>query len=159
MESPTRQSDFVHWLSRLYREPLLTYLTQLLGRTELAREVGQDTFAKLPTPCELERVHFPRALLFRVATNLALIHLRHQSVEGAFRVGPDAMEKVPGHRMNPHGQAMSDEIGRQLATVIQGLRPSLRKVLVIAHVHGMTAALRQCRERLAARGIDLAEFD
>lgn len=179
MESPlTTQSDFVGRLPQLYGEPLLTYLTQVLGKAELAREVARDAFARLPTVYQLEQAHFPRALLFKMATNLALTHLRHQNPEDALRVCLTHVGKAPDRRVDPHQKAIADQIGQHLATVIRALRPNLRKAFVMAHVQGksrseiaaalgiserrldghMTAALKQCRERLAARGIDLAEF-
>lgn len=177
MEPPvTTQSGFIDRLSGLYEEPLLTYLTQILGNSELAREVAQGAFAKLNTTYRPDQVQFPRALLFKVATTLALVHLRHPRLQDTLCLKPDEMKE---DAIGPHRQAMADQIEQHLVTVIKALHPNLRTVFVMAHVQGksrseiaavlsisekrldkrLTAALKQCRERLAARGVDLAEFD
>ncbi|HEX3843549.1 MAG TPA: RNA polymerase sigma factor [Steroidobacteraceae bacterium] len=173
---PGRPDEFVERLCRTHEAQLLAYLTQMLGRPELAREVAQDTFEKVHRMYRPEQVMFPRAMLFKVATNFALMHLRRRRLENAMVMGAAGMEEVPDHRMGPDRQAMADQIGQHLATVIKELRPNLRRVFVMAHIQGkprkeiaaalgisekrvdkrMTKALKACRDRLSSQGIDLA---
>jgi RNA polymerase sigma factor (sigma-70 family) len=172
-----KPDEFVERLCRAHEAQLLAYLTQMLGRPEIAREVAQDTFERLHRMYRPEQVMFPRAMLFKVATNFALMHLRRRRLENAMITGSAGMEEVPDQRMGPDRQAMADEIGQHLSKVIKGLRPNLRNVFVMAHVQGkprkeiaaalgisekrvdkrMTKALKVCRDRLASQGIDLAE--
>ena len=76
-------------------------------------------------------------------------------------------------------QVIACEVAGHLATAIKELRPSLRKVFVMAHIQGktrqeiaaalgvsekcvdkcMTRALRLCRERLASQGVHLTDID
>jgi RNA polymerase sigma factor (sigma-70 family) len=174
-----KPEEFVERLCRTHEAQLLAYLTQMLGRPEVAREVAQDTFERLHRMYRPEQVVFPRAMLFKVATNFALMHLRRRRLESAMITGAVGMEEVPDHRMGPDRQAIADEIGKHLTKVIRELRPNLRNVFVMAHVEGkprkeiaatlgitekrvdkrMTKALKACRERLASQGIDLAEVD
>ncbi len=176
---PGRPEEFIERLCRTHEAQLLAYLTQMLGRPELAREVAQDTFERVHRIYRPEQVMFPRAMLFKVATNFALMQLRRQRLENAMITGSVGMEEVPDHRVGPDRQAMADEIGQHLANVIRELRPNLRKIFVMAHVQGkprkeiaaalgisekrvdkrMTKALKACRERLSSQGIDLAEVD
>ena len=176
---PGRPDGFVERLCRTHEAQLLAYLTQMLGRPDIAREVAQDTFEKMHRMYRPDQVMFPRAMLFKVATNFALMHLRRRRLESAMIQGSAGMEEVPDHRLGPDRQAMADQIGQHLANVIKELRPNLRKVFVMAHVQGkprkeiaaalgisekrvdkrMTKALRACRERLSSQGIDLAEVD
>jgi RNA polymerase sigma factor (sigma-70 family) len=176
---PGRPDEFVERLCRTHEAQLLAYLTQMLGRPDIAREVAQDTFEKMHRMYRPDQVMFPRAMLFKVATNFALMHLRRRRLESAMIQGSAGMEEVPDHRMGPDRQAMADQIGQHLANVIKELRPNLRKVFVMAHVQGkprkeiaaalgisekrvdkrMTKALKACRERLCSQGIDLAEVD
>ncbi|MDE2451114.1 MAG: RNA polymerase sigma factor [Gammaproteobacteria bacterium] len=166
-------------LCRTHEAQLLAYLTQMLGRPEVAREVAQDTFEKVHRMYRPEQVMFPRAMLFKVATNFALMHLRRRRLENATIMGSAGMEEVPDDRMGPDRQAIADQIGRHLSSVIKQLRPNLRKVFVMAHVQGkprkeiaaalgisekrvdkrMTKALKACRDRLSSQGIDLAEVE
>lgn len=177
---PGKPDEFIERLCRAHEAQLLAYLTQMLGRAELAREVAQDTFERVHRIYRPEQVMFPRAMLFKVATNFALMHLRRRRLENAMITGSAGMEEVPDEqRMGPDRQAMADEIGQHLANVIKELRPNLRNVFVMAHVQGkprkeiaavlgisekrvdkrMTKALRTCRERLCSQGIDLAEVE
>ena len=48
-----------------------------------------------------EQVMFPRAMLFKVATNFALMHLRRRRLENAMITGSAGMEEVPDQRMGP----------------------------------------------------------
>ena len=173
-----RTDEFVERLCRTHEAQLLAYLTQMLGRPEVARELAQDTFEQVHRMYRPEQVMFPRAMLFKVATNFALMHLRRR-LESAMIMGSAGMEEVPDHRMGPDRQVMADQIGQHLANVIKELRPNLRNVFVMAHVQGkprkeiaaalgisekrvdkrMTKALKACRDRLSSQGIDLAEVD
>ncbi len=172
-----KPGEFIERLCRTHEAQLLAYLTQMLGRPEIAREVAQDTFERMHRMYRPEQVMFPRAMLFKVATNFALMHLRRRRLENAMITGSAGMEDVPDQRVGPDRQAMADEIGKHLANVIKDLRPNLRRVFVMAHVQGkprkeiavalgisekrvdkrMTKALRACRDRLSSQGIDLAE--
>jgi RNA polymerase sigma factor (sigma-70 family) len=176
---PGRPDEFVERLCRMHEAQLLAYLTQMLGRPDIAREVAQDTFERMHRVYRPDQVMFPRAMLFKVATNFALMHLRRRRLESAMIIGSAGMEEVPDHRMGPDRQAMADQIGQYLSMVIKGLRPNLRNVFVMAHVQGkprkeiaaalgiserrvdkrMTRALKACRDRLSSHGIDLAEVE
>ncbi len=176
---PGRRDEFAERLCRTHEAQLLAYLTQMLGRPDIAREVAQDAFEKMHRTYRPDQVLFPRAMLFKVATNFALMHLRRRRLESAMIIGSAGMEEVPDQRLGPDRQAMVEQIGQHLTNVIKCLRPNLRKVFVMAHVHGkprkeiaaalgiseklvdkrMTKALKACRDRLSSQGIDLAEVD
>ena len=174
-----RQEEFIERLCRTHEAQLLSYLTQMLGRVDIAREVAQDTYEKLHRMYRPQQVLFPRAMLFKVATNFALMQLRRRRLESALISGPAGMEEIPDEGVGPDRRALADQIGQHISNVIKALHPNLRKVFVMAHVQGkprkeiaealgisekrvdkrMTRALRQCRERLSSEGIDLAGVD
>ena len=177
---PGKPDEFIERLCQAHEAQLLAYLTQILGRPELAREVAQDAFERVHRTYRPEQMMFPRAMLFKVATNFALMHLRRRRLESAMITGSAGMEEVADEqRMGPDRQAMADQIGQHLANVIKELRPNLRNVFVMAHLQGkprreiaaalgisekrvdkrMTKALKVCRDRLSSQGIDLAEVD
>ncbi|MHB1828018.1 MAG: RNA polymerase sigma factor [Steroidobacteraceae bacterium] len=170
---------FFDQLCRAHEAQLLAYLTQMLGRVDLAREAIQDTYEQLHRMYRPEQVLFPRAILFKVATRYALMQLRRRRVESAMIGGPAGMEQVPDLRGEPERQVMAEQIEQRVAQVIGELPAALRTVFVLAHVQGesrkriaqrlgiserrvdkrMTRALKQCRLRLSMQGIDLAEVD
>jgi len=174
-----RHEDFVEQLCRAHEAQLLLYLTRMLGHADLAREVAQDTYEKLHKMYRPDEVMFPRAMLFKTATNFALMRLRRARLENSIITGSAGMDEVPDEAAPPERRAIADEINERLAQIIKELPPSLRKAFVMAHIQGkagkeiadqlgislkgidkrMTRALKTCRERLAAVGIDLRRLD
>jgi RNA polymerase sigma factor (sigma-70 family) len=173
----TTQRSFVANLSLAYEVQLVNYLHQMLGNRERASELAQESFATLVTYTP-ESLPFPRAALFKVATNFALIELRRRRLANAGVTDPVRPKEVPDVRGDPTRRVGADLLGEHLATVIKSLRPTLRKAFVMAHVQGMTRkqiaaalsmsemrvdelmtnALATCRDRLSAKGIDLADM-
>jgi len=174
-----RHEDFVERLCRAHEPQLLQYLTRMLGKPDLAQEVAQDTYEKLHKMYRPEKVMFPRAILFKIATNFALMRLRRARLESTIITGSARMDEVPDETAPPDRRAMADEINQRLVQTIKELNPNLRKVFVMAHVQGkarkdiaeqlgislkrvdkrMTRALKHCRERLASFGIDLLRVE
>ncbi len=126
---------------------------------------------RLSRPSE---VHSPRALLFDVATKLALDRLRQNRAEAAAAGESAEMNDVPDESPRPERRVLLDEAMQRLTRIIEELQPSLRQVFVMRYVTQMprqeiadklhisvgaveqrlTRALTRCRERLAAHGID-----
>lgn len=177
----TMQSDFIERLCRTHEGQLQNYLTQMVGSPEIARELAQDSFAKLYQSYRPDQLFFPRALLFRVATNFALMHLRRRRLEHA-RLGGEPLDLALAlgevdHRIGPEGELSAAQLGDHLAGAIKALPLNLRTVFVMAHLQGqprktiaaemgisekrvdkrMTKALKKCREHLLTHGINLTE--
>jgi RNA polymerase sigma factor (sigma-70 family) len=57
---------------------LRSFLTRRLGCVETAADLVQDTYIRLATRQESETHSNPRALVFRIAANLATDHTRHR---------------------------------------------------------------------------------
>jgi RNA polymerase sigma factor (sigma-70 family) len=174
-----RNEDFIEQLCRAYEAQLIQYLTRMLGQTDLAREVAQDTYEKLHKMYRPEDVLFPRAILFKIATNLALMRLRRARLEKSIVTGPAGMDQVADESAPPDKRAMADEINERLVQTIKELRPNLRQPFIMAYIQGkprkeiaeqlgislkrvdkrLTRALSECRERLASIGIDPLRVD
>jgi RNA polymerase sigma factor (sigma-70 family) len=180
MNSPTTmQGDFVARLCREYESQLQSYLTQMVGSPETARELVKDSFDRVRIYMP-ERAAFPRAVLFKVATNVALMHLRQRR---AAQVGVTPPMHVAEARevlrcgSGPEDQDRAEQLGQYLANAIKALRPSHRKVFIMAHIKGMprkdiaaalgisearvdsrmTKALKRARDYLTAHGIDFSD--
>ena len=65
-------------LFQKYNGPVCTYLARLVGNDEMGRDLAQETFVRAwkSLPAIRDDSHF-KAWLFRIATNLAMSHLRH----------------------------------------------------------------------------------
>jgi RNA polymerase sigma factor (sigma-70 family) len=177
--SPGRREELVEELCRAHESRLLQYLTRMLGRADLAREVIQDTYEKIHKQYRPDEVMFPRAMLYKIATNFALMRLRRARLESSIITGSHGMEKVPDEAASPDKRAIAEEINERLVQTIKELPSNLRVVLVMAHVQGiarkdiaeqlgislkrvdkrMTKALRTLRERMESFGIDLLRVD
>jgi RNA polymerase sigma factor (sigma-70 family) len=174
----TAPGDYVEHLCLTYEGQLVNYLSQMLGSEEQARRVAQESFAALHAAYLRDRLHFPRAALFKIATNFALMELRRRRTEnGALLQFVAISEEVADPRIGPDRQAMAEQVSQHIATAIRELRPPLRNVFVMAHVQGlhrtaiaaalgisvrrvdkrMTKALRACRNQLASHGIHLTD--
>lgn len=175
------QGDFLERFCRANEGQLETYLTQMVGSADIARELVKDSFARVRMS-QPEQAAFPRAALFRVATNAALLHLRRRRAE---RMGleeavdsDEASRMARSDRARQDPQLSADEYGASLAIAIKALRLSHRRVFVMAHIQGkpreeiaavlgisetrvdkrMTKALKAVRDHLSARGIDPADM-
>jgi RNA polymerase sigma-70 factor (ECF subfamily) len=172
--------EFVSRLSRAYGAQLHRFLERMLGRKDLAEDVAQEAFLKLYRLSRPGEVHSPRALLFSVATNLALDRIRQTRAEAAATSGAAAeMNEVPDESPRPERRVLLDEAMQRLTRIIEELQPSLRQVFVMRYVTQMprqeiadklhitvgaveqrlTRALTHCRERLTAHGIDWAGLE
>src|SRR5262245_60626408 len=84
-ESPAggaeRQRDVVARLFERFRVPLLRYLTDLLSRRDEAEDLVQETYLRLMQVDAIETGRV-RALIFKVATNLAYDRFRQRRARG-----------------------------------------------------------------------------
>ena len=167
-------ADFVSRLSRAHGAQLLRYLERMLGRKDAAEDVAQEAYLKLYRLSRPNEVNCPRALLFDVATKLAIDRLRKTRAEARSKDAEAEMNDVPDEAPRPDRRALLDEAMQHLTHVIEELQPSLRQVFVMRYVTQMprqeiadklhitvgaveqrlTRALTHCRQRLAAQGID-----
>lgn len=167
--------EFVSRLSVTHGTQLLRFLARMLGRKDVAEDIAQQTYLKLCRSGRIGDVHCPRALLFDVATKLAIDQLRRQRFADASKAfDPADINDVPDESPQPDVRAMLDQAMQRLTGIIDTLQPSLREVFVMRYVVQMprqeiaerlhisvgaieqrlTRALKQCREGLVAQGID-----
>jgi RNA polymerase sigma-70 factor (ECF subfamily) len=167
-------ADFVSRLSRAHGPQLQRYLERMLGRRELAEDVAQEAYLKLYRLIRPDEINSPRALLFDVATKLAIDRIRQARMEAAAKGSDAEMNEVPDEAPRPDRRALLDEAMQRLTSVVEELQPSLREVFVMRYVTQMprqeiadklritvgaveqrlTRALAHCRQRLLAHGID-----
>lgn len=166
--------EFVSRLKRTHGAQLVRYLERMLGPVGGAEDVAQDAYLKLYRLIRPDEVECPRALLFHVATKLAINRLRRVRTELASAAAPGEMNDVPDEAARPDRRVLLDQAMQRLTHIIDELQPNLRQVFVMRYVTQMprqeiadqlhisvgaveqrlTRALAHCRERLAAHGID-----
>jgi RNA polymerase sigma factor (sigma-70 family) len=179
MQARGSSAEFVSRLSRAHGAQLQRFLERMLGGKDVAEDVAQEAYLKLYRLSRPDEVICPRALLFDVATKLAINRLRQARAEAAVAGAQAEMNDVPDESPRPDRRAVLDEAMQRLTHIIEELQPSLRQVFVMRYVTQMprqeiadqlhisigaveqrlTRALTQCRERLAAHGIDWLGLD
>jgi RNA polymerase sigma-70 factor (ECF subfamily) len=63
-----------------HHRELVNRLSRMLLCRETARDIAQESFLTLTQTARDEAIGHPRAFLHRIATNLALDHLRHRKI-------------------------------------------------------------------------------
>jgi len=179
IREPAKQAEFVSRLQRQHGVQLERHLVRMLGRKEVAEEVAQETYFKLYRLCRPDEVDCPRALLFDVATKLAITRLKRVRIEAGRAAGTAELDEVPDEAPPLERRAMADEALQRLTEVVGELTPGIREVFVMRYVQQMprqeiaerlnitvgaveqrlTRAITQCRARLAALGIDRFGLD
>ncbi len=149
-------------LVRAYHAPLIGYVHSLVPGIQQAEDVVQDTFvrayASLPTVGGLDN---PKAWLYRIATNLAIDHIRRG--RRVRWVSLDRLAHVLRGAEGPGDPAAADPVRRALAA----LAPDERTLLMlfaqaeltapeVAEVLGITAAAARKRRQRAREAFMLA---
>jgi RNA polymerase sigma factor (sigma-70 family) len=170
-------AEFVSGLSRSHGLQLQRFLLRMLGRKELAEEVAQDAYLKIYRLSRPDEVKCPQALLFDVATKLALSRIRRGRAEAAViaALPPEELEQVAdAAARGPDQHAAAQQAMQQLAAIVADLAPNLRQVFVMRYVKQMprqeiagelkislgaieqrlTRALAQCRSQMSALGFE-----
>lgn len=121
---------------RDHERQILNYLWRVTGDESAAYDLTQEVFLRAWQHFEtVRRYEQPRGWLFRVATNLALTHVKRR---GARAADVSALETM-------HGPAASDPAWRLAEsdlvrrTLLQ-LTPKRRAALVLREVYGLSAA-------------------
>lgn len=125
---------------RQHERPILNYLWRMVGDEQAAYDLTQEVFLRAWQRYDTVR-HYdqPRSWLFRVATNLAITHIRRRALpvgaaaplDALLATGHDPASSDPAWRL-----AESDLVRR---TLLQ-LSPQRRAALVLREVYGLNAA-------------------
>lgn len=130
-----------------YEQQIFGYLVRMTGDEQTARDLSQEAFLRAWQHFDkLQTYDHPSAWLFRVATNLALSHLRR-------RGSPVGSAKLLG---DDDGPARSDPAWRfverdLIEQILLELPPKQRAALVLREVYGLSCsevaqALRMSRD-------------
>jgi RNA polymerase sigma-70 factor (ECF subfamily) len=121
---------------RLHEREILNYVWRMTGDEQAAYDLTQEVFLRAWQRFEvIQRYEQPRSWLFRVATNLALSHVRRRTV--LLRGTRELMGEHEPASSDPAWRLAERDLVRQ--TLLQ-LSPKRRAALVLREVYGLTAA-------------------
>ncbi|HKD76707.1 MAG TPA: RNA polymerase sigma factor, partial [Ktedonobacterales bacterium] len=115
-------------------EPLISgYLRRMIGDEQAAYDISQESFFRAWQHfAEIKEYPNPRSWLFRVATNLAINHLRHARIVGV--ATPLDEENAPAGD-DPTAHVAERDLVQQTLLL---LPPKQRALLVLHEVYGLT---------------------
>ncbi len=141
-----------------YEQPLYGYLRRMLPSDDIALEIAQETFFRAWQHFDaVGHYERPEAWLYRVATNLAISHLRRKrafSFSQLFgrEAEGDAAEPMGEHELlaDPLDMERQSAERDQIARVLQRMPPRQQAALLLRAVYGQS-----CAEVAQALGISL----
>jgi RNA polymerase sigma-70 factor (ECF subfamily) len=120
---------------RRYWPPLVAYLVRLLGSTDAAEDVAQRTFCRLWDRRGSWRDDGSmRALIYRVARNLAISEQRHHDAE----MRSAALADVARSNPTPLQLLEDKQLRRELEGAIAALPERRREVFVLRCIHDLS---------------------
>jgi RNA polymerase sigma-70 factor (ECF subfamily) len=124
-----RRPEQLGRLFERFRRPLLRYLTDLLTRRDEAEDVVQETYVRLMQVEQIENGRV-RALIFKVATNLAYDRFRQRRMRGP-HTDDAALAEVPSEEPAPERiVAFEQAVGIVKRTLLE-LEPRCRQVFLL----------------------------
>jgi len=163
------------FMKQIYRHgaALQRYLRRFTSGAEDIEDLVQETYVRIYTIEDFETVDSPRALLFRIAHNLAVERSRRQTARATDSVGDFEALNVDTLEAPPDEQIDARRRFETFCAAVERLPPLCRRVFVlrkvyklshteIAEVLGITPStiekhvakgLMRCRDHLRDRGL------
>lgn len=131
------QTAFAEIIDR-HKDPLVNYLTRIMGNREQGEDVAQETFLKFyQARHRYEERGTLTAYLFRIAVNLVRTQQRRKQ---RWRLLVPLLGSRNGDRAEPDQQrsVLETELQRQLAQALTDLPLFLREPLILHEIEGWT---------------------
>ncbi len=137
-----------------YREELIRRLTGMVKSRETAADLVQDTYLRLLRVAGQQTVEQPRALLHKIATNLAIDHLRKEKhgVQGVD--GLDEAMAVPCRAPSPERALLGKQRYRLFLQAIEHLPPRTREAFLLCRVYGYSYQEIATRMNISESGVE-----
>lgn len=124
-----------------FYDDLLRFLQWRTGDAELAADLAQDTYLRLVAIKDRQaEITNARGYILRVASNLAIDHLRRESRIGRQESEQDDSSHIVDPAPIADAQVLAREQLRLLDEALQALPPKPRRALLLHRVSGWTQA-------------------
>jgi RNA polymerase sigma-70 factor (ECF subfamily) len=124
-----RQTEIVARLFERFRRPLLRYLSDLLKRRDEAEDVVQETYVRLMQVEKLDTGRV-RALIFKVATNLAYDRFRQRRARGP-HADDETLAELPSNEPAPERIVAFEQGVEIVKRTLLELKPRCRQVFLL----------------------------
>ena len=119
-----------------YREELTRRLIGMVKSRETAADLVQDAYVRLLRVGDRQAVEQPRALLHRIAANLAIDHLRKEKNGVQAIDSLDAALTVPCQTPSPERELLGKQRFRIVLQAIERLPSRTREAFLLCRVYG-----------------------
>ncbi|MFJ4132073.1 sigma-70 family RNA polymerase sigma factor [Pseudomonas cyclaminis] len=131
---------------------LNTWLRSRLGNAADAADLAQDTFVRLLQRTERFELKAPRAFLRTIARGLVIDHWRREEIERAYLESiahlPEALAPSAEERVSVL------ELLEDIARLLEGLKPKVRKAFLMAQCDGLTYKLIAQQMGISLRSVE-----
>lgn len=119
-------------LMQKHRSELLRFLARRVKCSETAMDIFQDTFIRYAGYTSKNPIQNPKALIFKIATNLSTDYLRSHSRRAKLIDDQnDVTEDVEDFQPSPEQSVISEQQLEQLIDALAELPPKCRKVFIL----------------------------
>lgn len=144
-------ADPVDTLYRDHHRWLVALLRRKLGNIDHAADLAHDTFERILKVDLRVVLPEPRAYLTRVASNLAVSHVRRASLEQAYLAAlsqlPEPMAPSPEDRM------LVMEALSAISAVLDGMAPRARDIFLLSQLDGLGYAEIAAQQGMTVKGV------
>lgn len=137
-----------------YRDELTRRLIGMVKSRETAADLVQETYLRLLRCGEELVVEQPRALLHRIAGNLAIDHLRKEKNPFHAVDSMDAAMAVPCQAPSPERELFGKQRLQICLQVIERLPPRSREAFVLRRVYGYSYQEIAARLNISESGVE-----
>ena len=123
-----------------YDAEIRRVLTRRLGCVEAAADIAQETYRRLTNDDLLRQAENPRALMYRIAMNLATDYERRAATRSRFLLPGSDTADWPCPVSDPEGISIARERLEQLHRAIEQLPPRCRQVFVMRKFEDLSQA-------------------
>lgn len=118
---------------------LQRFLARRLGdNASLAEDLTQEVWLRAATAEGAESIRNPKSYLFRIASNLAIDHIRHVRHGVELGGAEDYRELIADARPSPETEALHRSELRRLLAAVDRLPPRTREVFLLAKLQDMS---------------------
>jgi RNA polymerase sigma-70 factor (ECF subfamily) len=114
-----------------YRFELTRRLYRMVRCDQVAADLAQETYVRLVHLARTSAIPYPRALLHRTATNLAIDHLRKRKVRSLHEVGEVPSEDIPSPMPSAEVELIARQQFERLRQAVATLPPKCRRVFLL----------------------------
>jgi RNA polymerase sigma-70 factor (ECF subfamily) len=131
---PRAQQNAMHALYSDNHSWLYTWIRKRLDNQFDAADLTQDTFMRIHSRQEADKIHEPRAYLVTVAKGIISHFYRRKSLEDAY-LDYIALLPDPVTRSQEQTQIILQTL-EQVETLLNGLPPHVKKVFLLSQIEG-----------------------